>query len=145
MRKKRLLSAILLGVILCFVVSGMGYGEIKNKEYLLETKATKMEVQLLNARIDYIMHNPTSYLKVIFFYGVETGAILVFIYDNRDRFSYKQGIALLDTFKRELEVIYSFIDHIATNMNTDIIATFESRERIILGSFYQGEYHLWEE
>ena len=29
MRKKRFLAAILLGVSLCFVVSGVGYGEEK--------------------------------------------------------------------------------------------------------------------
>ncbi len=36
MRKKWVLAAIMLGVILCFVVSGVGYGEID--EWLLETE-----------------------------------------------------------------------------------------------------------
>ncbi len=117
----------------------------KNKEYLLETKASQMQITLLHAQFSYMMHNPTSYLEVMFSYGVATGAIFVYICDTRDRFSYKQGVALLDAFKRELEVTYSFIDHIATNMDIDIIAMFDSRERIPLGHFYKGEYRLSDE
>lgn len=51
---------------------------------------------------------------------------------------------MLDEFKRQLEVIYSFIEIVATDMDSDIIAEFLSRENIPLGYFYQGEYYLWE-
>ena len=119
----------------------------------------KLYDNLFAARINYMMRNPTTYLDVNFFYdrdgklerslfpeGVETkNKISVDIADNMDIFSDKSGIALLDEFKRNLEVIYSYIKRIATNMDTDIVAVFYSREGIELGYFYQGEYHLWDE
>ena len=52
---------------------------------------------------------------------------------------------ILALFKRELEVVYSFIEYIASNMNTDIVARLHSKSGTTLGYFYQGEYHLWEE
>jgi len=48
----------------------------------------------------------------------------------------------LDSFKKNLEVIYSFIRVIATDMDTDVVALFLSKEEIPLGYFYQGEYYL---
>jgi len=157
MRKKRFLAAILLAVGFCFV-SGVGYGEIP--EWALEAEASYLKVEFLEAEVSYIMTNPTSFLNVNFSYdpigywgeiaklpkSVNTkGKICIIIGDNRDRFSYKSGIALLDTFKKDLKVIYWFIEVVATDMDSDIVATLLSKERIPLGYFYQGEYHLWEE
>ena len=160
MRSKTLLAAFLLGAGLCFV-SALGYGEVKQQPevsvmdlYLLK------EFDLLKARVDYMMCNPTNFLNVNFYYdpegtrrkifelpeGVDTkDKIFVKVQDNRDVFSYESGTALLDQFKRELEAIYSFLTlPTMGDMNTDIVAIFCSREGIPLGYFYQGEYHLWE-
>ncbi len=156
MRKRQFLVAILLGVVLCFM-SGAGYGEIR--EWMDKAETSYMEGRFLTARIDYMMTNPTSFLSVIFGYdrtgtvhassfpeSVDTkGKICVRVFDNRDVFSDKSGIGLLDSFKKNLEVIYSFISVIATNMDTDIAAVLESRQGIPLAYFYQGKYHLWEE
>ena len=127
-------------------------------EMLEEISFLKLNNMLLYARIDIIMANPNSFSYVDLVYdkygivrasfpeNVDTKSkIVMLIVDRRDIFSDKSGIALLDEFKRNLEVIYSFIKHIATNMDTDIVAEFFSREGIPLGHFYQGEYHLWEE
>jgi len=65
------------------------------------------------------------------------------VYDTRGLFAYKSGGALLDQFKEELEIIYSCVDYIATDMNSDIVAKFLTREEIPLGYFHQGQYHLW--
>ncbi|MBA7710323.1 hypothetical protein ES703_119263 [subsurface metagenome] len=179
MRVKRLLAAFLLGVGLCFVPV-LGYGEV-----ILETRITvgeflvykdeplwgkveaidteigllKMYIILLEAKVSYVMHNPTRFSIVEFHYdpdgrykramefpeNVDTkGKIFVGVGDTRGVFSYKSGIALLDEFKRRLEIIYSFIDLVATDMDTDIVAKFHSREGIPLGYFYQGKYYLWE-
>ena len=93
--------------------------------------------------ICHIMTNPTTFLNIELFYAANK--IGVSIWDNRGQFTYKSGIALKDTFKRSLEVIYSFIVHLATDMNTDIVAYFSSREGIQLGMFKDGEYLLQEE
>lgn len=52
--------------------------------------------------------------------------------------------ALRDGLKKELRIIYSFITHVATNVDTDIATGFYTREGTLLGYFYQGEYRLWE-
>ena len=157
MRLKKLLAAFLLGIVLCFVPA-MGYGEVQ--EWTYERKASYMKVSLLEARVSYMMHNPTTFLNVNFLYdpigryrrveklpeSVDTkGKIVIVISDTRDVFSYKSGIALLDQFKRELEVEYTFLRSLATDMDTDIVAIFANKEIIPLGYFYQGEYHLWRE
>ena len=158
MKKRLLLVAILLGVVLCFV-SGVGYGEVMHMWD--ETKATLMEFVLVEARVDYIMRNPDVFLNVHFYYdstgwfgegipgNVDTkGKIFVEVIDNkRGGFSYESGTALLDLFKGILELLYTFIEFkaVVTDMNTDIVATFTSTGGIPLGYFYQGEYHLWEE
>ena len=158
MRGKRLLAAFLLGVGLCFVPT-LGYGEVAH--WLHKRKVSSMNFWLLNARVDYMMHNPTRFLIVTFHYnpvgtlkgavefpeGVDIdtkGKIHVLIRDSRGVFSDKSGTALLDQFKTELKVIYSFLRFIASDMDTDIVARFVSREEIPLGYFYQGEYYLWE-
>jgi len=157
MRTKKLLAAFLLGVGLCFVPV-LGYGEVK--KFMAETKeVSNMNWYLLKARVNYVMRNPTTFSDVSFHYdahgvygrtekfpkSVDTiGKIYVTVYDRRGVFSYKSGIALLDEFKKQLKVIYSFIIPVATNMDTDIVAKFYSRGDIPLGYFYQGEYHLWE-
>jgi len=122
----------------------------------------KLYNNLLTARIDYMTRNPNNFLYVSLLYdkyGVFRSSfpesadmksdmnskIIVTIVDNRDMFSDKSGIALLDEFKRNLEVVYSYVSDIATNLDTDIVAKFWSRGGIPLGYFYQGEYHLWEE
>ena len=86
-----------------------------------------------------MMYNPIYYLNVYFYYdpveslgrndllskGITTnGKIYVMVYDTRGLFAYKFGKALLDQFKEELEIIYSYIGHIATDMNSDIVAKF---------------------
>ncbi len=52
---------------------------------------------------------------------------------------------MLDQIRKNLTNIYAFIMIEATDMNTDVVATFLNREEIPLAYFYQGEYHLWEE
>jgi len=52
---------------------------------------------------------------------------------------------MLEEFKRELKVIYSFIDHVATDMDAHVVARFDSKGQIALGYFYQGKYHIWGE
>ena len=156
MRGKKLLAAFLLGVGLCFVPV-LGYGEINERMY--EIKATCMQVALLEARVSYVMRNPTNFLQVLIVYDrtgnaakdfgfpehLDTkGKIYVDVGDNREVLSYKSGAALLDGFKKELRIIYSFITHVATNMDIDIVAGFYTRESTLLGYFYQGEYQLWE-
>ncbi len=145
MKKRLLLAAILLSLSLCFI-SGVGYGEVA--EWLDERKASMLDMELLDAKVEYIMTNPTTFLNIDLFYVKNTiipSTIGVSVRDNRGRFSYKSGIALKDTFKRSLEVIYSFITHISTDINTDIIAFFSSEEGIQLGMFKDGEYLLQEE
>jgi len=148
MKGRGLLAAFLLGVGLCFVPA-LGQGEVMHR-------AGEMDSRLLEARIDYIMHNPTNFLNVRFYYypigqsgvfpeGVDTkGKICALIVDNRGVFSYKSGVALLGLFERILESIRWPIFFVATDLDTDIVAKFVSREGIPLGYFYQGEYHLWE-
>lgn len=159
MKGKQLLAAFLLGAGLCFMPV-LGYGEVKDWWYD-EEKATYMELRLFNARIDYMMRNPTTFLAVGFEYdpdgslrrdffpehiGIDTkGKILVGIIDNRGVFSDEAGTDLLGGFQMELTIIYSFLTFISTEMNTDIVAKLYSREEVALAYFYQGEYHLWEE
>ena len=159
MRGKKLLAAFLLGVGLCFVPA-LGYGEVQ--EWTYERKASYMEICLLRAEIDYMMNNPTNFLSINFYYDPDgrfgrieklpesistKSKIFVVVRDTRRVFSDKSGIVLLDEFKKELEVIYSYssIGAVAMDMNADIVAIFCDRENIPLGYFYQGEYHLWKE
>jgi hypothetical protein len=156
MRDKQLLAAFLLGVSLCFIPV-LGYGEVEHWAY--EAKASYMKVFLLEARVDYVMANPNTFLKVVFLYDpsgsfrrdaklpwrVNTKRkVCVMVRDIRGVFSHKSGTVLLEEFKKQLEVAYSCIDSVATNMHTDIVAIFDSKEEIPLGYFYQGEYYLWE-
>lgn len=157
MKGKKLLAAFLLSVILCFM-SVLGYGEVR-KEWT-ETTVPYIDFRLLMARVNYMMGNPTIFLDVTLFYdtdgvfgkkrffpeGIDTeGKIVVLVADNRDVFFLIKGKALSGKFKEELEIIYSFIDDIATDMDTDIVAIFYSKETIPLGYFHQGKYHLWGE
>ena len=155
MRTKKLLAAFLLGVGLCFVPVS-GYGKVEH--WMDEAKASLMSVKLLEARLEYMMSKPDNFLWVRFSYDPDghvgrkyfprildtEGKIWVMVKDSRRVFYYKSGGALLDQFKKELETIYWFIELIATDMNTDIVATFQSAENVSLGYFYQGKYHLWE-
>ena len=157
MRGKVFLAAFLLGVGLCFVPV-VGYGEVMNWMIKSKFQMSLMESRLLEARVDYIMRNPTVFLDVNLWHGglfapkpralpddVDiTGKIIVTIGDSRGGFSYKSGVVLLDQFKKSLKVICSFIDDIATDMNTDVVAVLYSRQAIPLAYFYQGKYHLWE-
>lgn len=156
MQKKKLLIAFLLGTGLYFM-PGLGYGEV-DPYGLDRIEATVLNADLLKARIDYIMMNPTSFLYVDFSYDQlgdigkvflpktlnTKGKILVWVEDKRGMFSNKSGEVLLNAFKKNLEKIYSFIHLWATDMDTDIIAKFYSKERFPLGYFYQGKYYLWE-
>ncbi len=156
MRKKRFLAAILLGAVLCFVVGGVGHGEIDERE--LQVKASYIQVSLLRAQVSYIMRNPTKFLNVGFFYYppgqlpdkfpayINTkGKIYISIIDNRDMFAGLSSIALLNAFKKVVEIIYSFIQLTATDMDVDIVADLHTEEGIPLAYFHQGEYLLWNE
>ncbi len=124
----------------------------------------QLELCLLTARVDYIMRNPAVFENVRFFYdpdgryktefpeGVQTeDKILVWVLDNREMYKTLSGVALLDLFKVQLEVMYQFLFtetvgrmNIPISLKTDIVAKFYSGEGIPLGYFYQGEYYLWE-
>ena len=168
MRSQKLFAAFLLGVGLCFVPV-LGQGTVH--EWMDEHKPSVIDFHLLEAKVDYIMQNPTNFLIVRFIYdrvgtfgriaesgkdtgfiklpkGADTkGKILVMVFDSRGVFSHKSQTALLNQFKKELDLIYVHLFVIASNMDTDIVASFWGREAIIkdipLGYFYQGEYHLW--
>lgn len=58
MRSKQLLAAFLLGVGLCFVPV-LGYGFMMSYEDTRE-----IEIKLLDARLDYIMCKPATFLYV---------------------------------------------------------------------------------
>ena len=145
MRNKKVLAVVLLAVSFCFVFAGVGYGEIH--ESLLErSEMTRIGSLLLNAKLRYIMTNPTSFLNVEFQHdeegmfteeiprGVDTkGKIIITIRDNRKLFSKvkslqslseKDKTLLLDFFKATLENVYSFIWYIGTDMDTDIVGLF---------------------
>ena len=153
MRYEKLLAGLLLALGLCFV-PGLAYGEIKG--WMIEKKARCIDFVLLEASVRHIMGNLTNFLFVTFDYspvqvhggfpkGVDiTGKIWVRIADSRGVFFYKSEIALRDQFKRVLEDIYTYIDHVATDMDADIVAIFVSKGDITLGYFYQGKYRLWE-
>ena len=158
MRKKRFLAAILLSVALCFVVSGVGYGEL-NQE-LLESGTPLIFHHLLQARVDYMMNNPNRYLYVQFYYDpggsfdeffpgdIDTkDKIVVSVSDIRGDFSGRSGETLLKIFKNFLDSLYSYIWPwmITMDMNTDITAKFSTEDGTPLGYFYEGEYYLWEE
>jgi len=158
MRARGLLAAFLLGVGLCFVPV-LGHGEVKHKWNGI--MATFMELVLLEAKVDYMVRNPNIFLDVHFYYdstgwfrkelpgNIDTkNKVCVEVLDNeRGGFSYVTGTALLDLFKRTLELLYAFIEvkAVVTDINADIVATFTSTGGIPLGYFYEGEYHLWEE
>lgn len=154
MRGKRLLAAFLLAVGLCFVL-GMGDAEIQKK--WLESSPPYIDFRLLMARVDYMMSNPTNFLDARFFYDedgilgkqvledVDTkGKIFVMVIDNRGVFSDKEWFFLLADFQKELEAIYPSIKYVATDMDADVVAAFYTKE-VLVGYFYQGEYHLWGE
>jgi len=129
--------------------------------YTRSEHPTYFRFYLLEARLNYMMTNPNTFACVYADYDnlggtlreiyklperVETkGKVLITVYDKRGAFSYKSGMALLEAFKQILVVFYSYLDVWVTDMNTDIVAKFYSREEIPLGYFYQGEYHLWGE
>jgi len=163
MKNKKLLAIALLSLSFCFV-SGVGHGEVET--WLDEREVTPIDLYLLNARVNYIMRNPATFLNVseiiydrsglwggeyIVFYGLpdlglfSKDKICLRIVDNRGRFYDKSRVVLLDDFKSSLKVIYSFIKDIAPDLNNDVVACWLSEEGIPLGYFYQGEYHLWEE
>ena len=156
--RKVFLAIVLLSLSFCFV-SGVGYGVI-DEELSDMIKVSRMEYLLLEAEVKYIMRNPASFSDIDFWYdahgfgrlfikwpiGIDTKKkIVVDIRDSRNIFLNKSGVALLEVFKKELDVIYSFINDIATSMTYDIVARFNSKGDIPLGYFYEGEYHLWEE
>ncbi len=155
MKKRLLLAAILLGVVLCFV-SGVGYGEIE--EWWYEGKASFIDMALVAAQVEYIMAKPDDFLRVSYYYdrtgrfaenypaGVRTkGKISIDTIDSRNVFSYKSGNALLEQFKIELFYVYYWIQNTATDMDNDIVVRFTDDFGELLDYFYQGEYHLWED
>ena len=157
MKKKLLLAGILLGVVLCFVVSGVGYTEVQ--EWMDKEEVSLMDIRLLEARIDYIMQRPNDFMDVVFYYdstgifgrelfsgNIDTkGKIMVQVEDIRDFFIDEPGLLIIG-FALELNAIYihSTLGSVATDIDSDIVAVFY-REGKELGYFYQGEYYLWEE
>ncbi|TES86613.1 hypothetical protein E3J95_01490 [Candidatus Aerophobetes bacterium] len=179
MRTRIVLAIILLAVGLCFVPV-LGYGEIKMRPSGFtvgdlvfggeepwrahvdgidsDVSLLWLDVKLNNAKIQYIMHNPTNFLNVDCYYDpdgrlsyplfpfpedIDTkGKIVVLVTDNRGAF-YLSGVALLDEFTKNLKIIYSFLNPVARDRDTDVVALFCSEGDIPLGYFYQGEYHLW--
>jgi len=122
------------------------------------TVPSMLDVQLLWAMLSYVMRNPTTFEHVNIIYdrtgrgekfypkGVNTKEkVSIEIRDVRGYFSGRSDITLKETFKMSLDSIYSFIEFIATDMNTDVVALFFSKGSIPLGYFYQGEYYLWDE
>ncbi len=159
MRKKRFLAAILLGAVLCFMVSGVGYGEILGS-MTWEREVTFWEIQFLEARINYMMKNPTSYLNLDFGFDMSSDflrtlglpihvktedKISVIIGDTRDVFSHKSGKDLLDEFERILKTLHLSSMIWVTDIENDIFAIFFNIDGNPIGYFYQGEYHLWDE
>lgn len=169
MKKRLLLATILLGVILCFVVSGVGYGEILLGKYLHEEMTAweevemAMQVEFLEVTISYIMRNPTSFLEVWFQYD-EAGAfsalfpkdidtkdkLYVDVLDNRGVFSGKSGPTLLDEVKKQLGDLFLFLEPMTTDIDNDVVVTIGvippgAKIRTQLAYFYQGEYHLWKD
>jgi len=94
MKSRRLLAAILLGVVLCFVVSGVGYGDIPEVLVNGHMEAwTKREPPLLNyllleAKIDYIMRHPDNYEYIWMRYDMD-GSL-------RDFFEIPEGVNTAD-------------------------------------------------
>jgi len=128
--------------------------------YTRREHPTYFEFYLLGARVNYMMMNPNTFVCLFADYdesgalqeihklpeGVVTkGKVLVTVYDRRKEFSHESGTALLELFKLILTTFYSYIDVWVTDINTDVVAKFYSKEGIPLGYSYQGEYHLWEE
>lgn len=109
-------------------------------------KELSVAFQLSQARVDYIMANPTSFLNVRFNYIPDERCIRVEIYDTRGIFSNKSGIALLEKFKKSLEAIYSFV-HLNLDSSVlrddDIMAIFYAKADTPLGYYSEGKYHPW--
>lgn len=158
MKKRLLLAAILVGVVLCFVVSGAGYGEVI--KWMINREASFLEMSLLNARITYMMVNLYDYQNVGFVYdpngelgktvfpkGVNTkNKIIVRVEDIREEFINKSREDLLILFWAELMSISSALEGAAiTDMDTDVVAIFYSRDGNPLAYFYQGKYRFWED
>ncbi len=131
MRSNQLLTAFLLGVGLC-LAPALGHGEIK--EWVFKEKVWNINFELLRARINYIMRNPDTFLEVDFQYtildephgipeDVDTiGKIIVTISDSRNKFLNESSVALRNEFKGTLEILYTYIKHIAEDMDDDIVA-----------------------
>ncbi len=155
MKNKKLLAIILLSLSFCFV-SAVGYGRVRVE--IAETKATRFDIKLLDAKIDYILGNPNDFLYILLRYDpvgtygdqfprwvITKDKIVVVIWDIRNKFSGKSEEVLLSYFKVELEDIVTGLEDLITDINTDVVAIFYSKKAIPLGYFYQGEYHLWED
>lgn len=107
MKNKRLLAIILLSLIFCFVISGVGYGEVQ--EWMDKEAASAMDISLLEVRIDYIMQMPNDFLDVSLYYdsiGIfgenlfsgnidSKGKIIVRIEDTRDFFAAEPEVLIL--------------------------------------------------
>jgi len=110
-------------------------------------KELSFAFQLSQARVDYIMANPTSFLNVRFNYIPDERCIRVEIYDTRGIFSNKSGIALLEQFKKSLEAIYSFVNlDLGSSVlrDNDIVAMFYAKGGDTpLGYYSEGKYLPW--
>lgn len=169
MKNKKLLAIILLSF--CFV-SGVGYGEELTleewREGLHNQKASELDLTILKARTSYIMENPTNFLNIyciydafglaglddlrekkLAFYGIIStkGKLVVWIRDNRAAFSDKSRVDLLTIFHKHLLAFLYTSAGLGTFFpyDTHVLAIFYTEEKVPVGYFYEGEYHLWEE
>lgn len=156
MRTRILLAAFLLGVGLCFVPA-LGYGEVKH--WMYEAKTSLMYFSLLEARVNYMMNNPTGFLNVRLEYDLDgsigrmarlpedvdtKGKVIMTIQDNRGGVFSDEAVLLPLECELVLWSVYSYIDFLATDIDTDIVALFLSKEQDLVGYFYQGVFRFWE-
>jgi len=99
--------------------------------------------RLSQARVDYIMSNPTSFLDVRWGYSPDERCIDIRVYDTRGVFANKDGIALVKQFEKSLEAICKFVD-VRRFRNAKIKAIFYAQEGDTpLGWYDRGKYYPW--
>ena len=166
MKKKRFLAAILLGVILCFVVSGVGFGEEftveEGRKIVYKQKATDLDLYLLASSVNYIMENPNDFLDITCSYTtlditsvervryndlnlpedfVIKDKLFIEIRDHRGVSSGKTSFDLLEPFIIHLLRFFNgSILGAFFSYPSDIVAIFYSEEGNVLGYFYQDVF-----
>ena len=109
----------------------------------MRDKELSVAFQLSQARVDYIMANPTSFLNVRFNHIPDERCIRVEIYDTKGIFANKEGTALVKQFRKSLEAICTFVD-VRRFGNADIKAMFYPQiGDTPLGWYAEGKYYPW--